>query len=183
MLAKLSITNKDEIEKKAGRKFKVTILTTIITCIVLLAIYMIFAIIYIKDIKAILIGTSALIGFMLLPVIVIVVIMMYNNYIKNLKKMPREIYVTDDEFFVDNIAYRYEDIKQIRATPPSYERASFGKNMIHRMFTIIDKNDKKTVFFMGFRDFEGMTFQDYDELCALLRKQFKSNPEKFIYEL
>ena len=183
---KFRISNKEEIVEGAKKIFKKACFSATITCLVMLVIYMIIAIIFIKDMRIIL-GLGVLIGMLSLLAVILSLGVSYVNYIgitKNRhKKMPSEICITDSELRIDENIYKYEDIKQIRATPPEYDNAPFGRNIIHRIVTVVDKNNKKRTFFMGFRELEKMTFKDYEEFCVVLKKQFKDNPEKFIYEL
>ena len=174
---------KEEIKREFMKKFKKTSMATIVICLLILILYVIVAAIYMENTKAVLIGTVSLIGFLLLPIVLIINLSFYKNGVVKMKKMPMEIVVAEDAIMIDGIAYTYESIRQIRVTPPSYAMASFGKNAAHREMTVVDKNNKKTSFFMGFRHPEKMIFKEYEALCTVLKKQFMNHPEKFIYEL
>ena len=179
-IKKFVISNRDEIKSESKKKFKKIILSGIITCLVILVVCLVLELIYMDSPRAILISISALFVLLLLPTVILLTVPAYSNYRSKLEKIPYEICITGEQIYIDGQVYKYSDITQIRVTPPSYDRTS---NKIHRMMTVVDKNNKKTVYFMGFTTFEKMKFADYAEFCNSLKQNFINNPEKFIYDL
>ena len=168
--------NKQEVEDLAIRRYKTTIYSGVVTCLVILTVFVIILMINQKDSIVVIKVATALAFLLILPSFLIVWASIYLTTIKNLKYLVDEVEIGDGAIIIDKQAYLYDKIKQIKATAPSY-------NVIHRMMEITDEDNKTAKFLIGFGNIKTESSDLYKEICHALKAEFKNTPEKFIYNL
>ena len=197
-------SGKGEIISKAIKKYvRHSIIQSVAAVIVLIALYAMWGFPGLTELMVI--GERLVLwaAFIVIVILVIAVILLYRNHMNRLrqwlKKMPKGICIADDRVTIDNHIYFYEELKQIRATPPAYQWKSFYKDKGGRMLAIIDNNNEKSTYFLGIMPlsgfyartfispmmFEKIMFKDYEELCEILRQVLidRGAIEKFVWDL
>ncbi|MCL2019811.1 MAG: hypothetical protein FWG70_08640 [Oscillospiraceae bacterium] len=108
---------------------------------------------------------------------------------KEIKNMPQKITLYHDRIVMDETPFYFNKLKQVKATPPSYQDDGKGvPSLFHTARKIIFiENNKTTSYIVGrVSDKDSKkppVFADYEILCNELRGLFVNEPDKFLWEL